>query len=167
MSKLRYTLIAALAAPLFALPHAAMAAEATGQASAVVVTPISVSETASLSFGNIAPSATAGEVTVSTAGARSVTGGVSELGGTVAAGAFTVDGSGSATYGITLPANGVVTLTGPGTAMAVKDFGHSLSGTPTLSGGTGSFTVGATLEVGASQAEGTYNGTYTVSVNYN
>ena len=168
MNKLRYTLIAALAAPLFALPQAAMAADASGDASAVVVTPISVSEAAALSFGNIAPSGTSGTVTVTTAGARTSTGGVSELGGTVTAGEFDVVGSGSATYGIVLPADGTVTLTGAGDPMPVNGFVHSLDGsTPTLSGGNGSFTVGATLEVGAGQTEGTYTGSYTVTVNYN
>ncbi len=38
---------------------------------------------------------------------------------------------------------------------------------PTLVGGSDTFNVGATLNVGATQASGTYSGTFAVTVNYN
>ncbi len=38
---------------------------------------------------------------------------------------------------------------------------------PTLVGGSDTFNVGATLNVGATQAAGTYSGTFDVTVNYN
>ena len=166
MSKLRYTLIAALAAPLFALPQAAMAAEATGSASATVVAPIAISETASLAFGNVAPTGTEGTVVVDPTGSRSATN-VDLLGGTVSAASFTVSGSGTATYGVTLPTSATLTNDQDSTTMTVSTFTSDAGATPALSGGEDTFSVGATLAVGASQSAGTYTGNYTVSVNYN
>ncbi len=41
-----------------------------------------------------------------------------------------------------------------------------VGGTPTLVAGSDTFNVGATLHVGATQAAGTYSGTFPVTVNY-
>ena len=166
MNKLRYTLIAVLAAPLFTLPQAAMAADSVNaSASATVVAPIAISETASLAFGNVAPTGSQGTVVIDPTGSRSATD-VDLLGGTVSAAAFTVVGSDAATYSVSLPQQNVE-LSNGAEAMVVNTFTTDAGTTPALSGGTDSFSVGATLTVGANQASGTYNGNYTVSVNYN
>ena len=52
--------------------------------------------------------------------------------------------------------------------MSVDTFNHDAGATPSLSGGgSDTFNVGATLNVGATQAAGTYSGTFDVTVNYN
>lgn len=146
---------------------AAQAASASANASATVITPIAIAKTADLAFGSFS-AATAGTVVIATDGTRSATGGVLLSSNTaVGAAAFDVTGQDTATYAITLPADGTVTLSGPGTAMAVDSFVSNPSGTGTL-GATGqAVNVGATLTVGSAQAEGAYSGTFNVSVEYN
>ena len=87
--------------------------------------------------------------------------------GTAAAGQLTVDGSAGATVGISLP-NSTTTLAlvgNPGTTMSVTGLTLSTA-TLTLSGNPDAFTVGGTLAVAVGQAAGTYNGEYTVEVEY-
>jgi hypothetical protein len=148
---------------------AAFAATASGSSSAEIVTAIAISSTATLNFGQIAPSGTAGTVTISTAGVRSSAGGVT-LGNqvTVAAATFGVTGAPNNVYTIVLPADGVVTLASGGSpAMAVDDFVSDPASPGTLNGG-GSDTVrvGATLSVGVNQPNGNYSGTFNVTVAY-
>ncbi len=71
------------------------------------------------------------------------------------------------TYSITLPSS--ATLTSGGNTMTVDTFTHDEGALPKLPSGTGSetFNVGATLNVGAVQAGGTYSGTFAVTVSYN
>ena len=89
--------------------------------------------------------------------------------GTVAAASFTVSGQGSYTYAITLPSSCVITDAGSHT-MTVNGFTSTPATTGLLSaGGSQTLTVGATLNVSAAQAAGTYtNATgVPVTVNYN
>jgi hypothetical protein len=151
---------AVMAAALYA-GQARAANSVSAGASVEIAAPISITQTTALAFGNIGPSVDAGTVTISLAGAQSVTGGVTALGGTVAAGAFSVTGASGATYSVTVP--GTVSLTGPGTAMTAT---LTNDGGGSLTGGTDTFNIGGTLSIGASQAAGSYSGTYTVSVNY-
>ncbi len=52
--------------------------------------------------------------------------------------------------------------------MTIDTYTDDAGGTPQLSGsGSDTFNVGATLNVGASQAAGTNSGTFAVTVNYN
>ncbi len=51
--------------------------------------------------------------------------------------------------------------------MTVDTFNDDAGATPTLVGGSDTFNVGATLNVGAAQVAGTYSGTFAVTVNYN
>lgn len=143
---------------------------ATANASATIVTPIAISTTTDMNFGNLAVSASAGTVVISPAGARSVTGGVTlpANAGTVSAATFEVTGTPDYTYIITLPAAATTISNGTET-MTVDTWISNPSGTGTLTGGSETLQVGATLNVGASQASGTYtSGTpFTVTVNYN
>jgi hypothetical protein len=144
---------------------------ATATASATIVGPIGITNTANMNFGNVAVSAVAGTVVMTPAGVRSVTGGCTlpVITGTVAAAAFNVTGAASYTYAITLPA-AATTITSGGNTMTVDTWTSTPSGTGTLSaGGSQALTVGATLNVAGSQAAGTYvSGTpFTVTVNYN
>ncbi len=146
----------------------ALAAQATANANATIIQPIAISKSADLEFGSIAAGTGVSVVRISTAGARSLVSGDATLvtGGTVQAAAFTVTGEASTGYDITLPAN--TTLTSGANNMTVDTFVDSKTGSSTLDGsGNDSFTVGADLTVGASQAVGSYTGTFNVTVNYN
>ncbi|MDP2336731.1 MAG: DUF4402 domain-containing protein [Bacteroidota bacterium] len=145
-------------------------ATASAPASATIVTPIGITKTVDMNFGNIAIKGTAGTVVLAPAGTRTSTGGVTlpATAGTVAAAAFTVSGEGAYTYAITLPASLIITDATTNT-MTVNTFTSTPSGTGALTAGSQTLTVGATLNVGASQIAGAYtNATgFDVTVNYN
>jgi hypothetical protein len=160
--------------------YAQASASATANASATIAKPITLNKTADLSFGIVVPNGTGnGDLTVvvDTVNTRSIAGNVDGalLGGTVSSAGFAVSGRPNATYAITLPA-APITLTGGVTAatMSVDTFTEStgalggtlvVDATPGL--GEDSFTVGATLTVGESQAADDYTGSFDVTVTYN
>lgn len=164
--------VAAIAAVLIGFHAAGRAqASATANASATIVTPISIARTAHMNFGNVAVNATtAGTVELSPGGARTAAGGVTlpATAGTVSAASFTVSGEGNYTYAITLPSTDLTITDGTNT-MTVNAFTSTPSATGTLSSGTQTLNVGATLNVAAGQAAGVYTSTtpFTVTVNYN
>lgn len=127
--------------------------------------------TQDLSFGAFA-AGMGGTVTVSPQSARSATEDVTLMtGGQFSQGSpatFDVSGSANATYQITLPTNGQVTLTGSqGSSMAVSAFTSSPAGDGQLSSlGTQTLYIGATVGVGSNQAPGTYSGSFAVTVVY-
>ncbi len=139
-------------------------AQATVDVTATLAAPISISSSGDMDFGTIVPTGTAGTVTVTPAGARSSVD-VTLLGGSPAAAAFDVTGEGNANYSTTLPSS--TTLTSGGNTMTVDTFTDDAGANPRLTGGSDTFNVGATLNVGATQAEGTYSGNFPVTVNYN
>ena len=144
---------------------------ATATASATIVSPIAISKTVDMNFGNVAASASLGTVILAPAGTRSATGGVTlpATVGTVTAASFTVTGTPGYTYAITLPA-AALTITSGGPSMTVDTWTSTPTPNGTLVAGTSTLTVGATLHVGASQAAGVYGipaETFTVTVNYN
>jgi hypothetical protein len=144
---------------------------ATATASATILTPISIAQTADINFGNVAiQSATSGTVVLSSSGNRSTTGGTTlpTTAGTVSTAAFTISGEDGYSYAITLPSSPLTISSGSNT-MTVSSFTSSPSATGTLTGGSENITVGATLNVAAGQASGSYvSGTpFNVTVNYN
>jgi hypothetical protein len=149
-------------------------ATATASASATIITPITIVKNVDMNFGNVAVSATiAGTAVLAPAGTRTTggAGGVTlpATNGTVAAASFTVSGQGSYTYAITLPASCTITDAGSHT-MTVNAFTSSPATTGTLSaGGSQTLTVGATLNIAAAQAAGSYTNAagVPVTVNYN
>ncbi len=172
MKSIRIMATAILAVFFIAVTTSFGQVTASATASATVVTPIAISKTVDMSFGNIAVSASAGTVVLAPAGTRTNTGGVSfpATTGTVAAASFSVTGEGSFTYAITLPSsNYTITRVSGSETMTVNTFTSNPSGTGTLSSGSQTLNVGATLNVGGSQVAGTYtNGTgFDVTVNYN
>lgn len=153
---------------MLAFTAGAFAQSATATATAVIVSPISIAQTANMSFGNIIADADGGTVVVVPAGTRTLTGLTSpSIAGTVTAASFTVTGFAGATYAITLPASH--TISSGANNMTVNAFTSNPSGTGTLTGGTETLNVGATLNVTGNQPAGTYtNATgFTVTVNYN
>lgn len=153
----------------------AMAATATATSTSTVITPIAITNTANLSFGNIAGGGTAGTVTVSPNGTRAVTGGTVTAGGSPTAAQFSVTGQSGLTYAIDLSGTSATLSDGGSNSMAFTSIsdttasaittGNATSGT--LTGGAQTIYVGGALTVGANQAAGTYSGTINVAVNYN
>jgi hypothetical protein len=125
-----------------------------------------LTRTQDLSFGAFA-AGTGGTVTITPQGARTATGDVALIGNSQGSpAAFDASGSANATYQITLPADGTVTLTGSnGGSMSLSSFASSPSSQGQLSSaGTQTLQVGATLGVGSNQAPGTYSGSFNVTV---
>jgi len=143
---------------------------ATASTSATIITPIAITKTTDMNFGNVAVSPTlAGTVQLATTSARTAGGGATlpAVTGTVSAAKFNVTGLAGSTYSISLPAS--ITLTNGGNTMTVNAFTSTPTPTGTLTGGTQDILVGATLNVSAAQAAGLYtNATgLVVTVNYN
>ena len=146
-------------------------AQVTGTAtgSVTIITPISISKTVDMNFGNIAASSALGTVVLATDNTRSKTGGVTlpAVAGTVTAAQFTVNGLGTSTFSITLPST--YTITSGANTMNIDTFTSTPSGSGALVSGTQTVKVGATIHISASQSAGAYtNGTgFPVIVNYN
>ena len=151
----------------FSVSTFAQGVSATANASATIITPLTITKTADMNFGNIAVGIIGGTVVLTPAGARSATGDVSfQSIPAGAAAAFNVTGSAGLTYSITLPTL-PVPITSGGNTMNLTLFTSNPASPGTLVGGPNPLTVGATLTVGASQAVGAYTGSFSVTVAYN
>lgn len=140
----------------------ALAGTTTGSASVTILSPITVTETAQLSFGSISSSATAGTVVVAPGGTVTYGGGVTNFGGGAVPAAFNISGTGNSAY--TVVTDTSTLLTSGANSMTVDQFTNNASGS--LTAGADSFNIGATLNVGINQPDGVYTGTYNVTVNY-
>ncbi len=139
---------------------------ASATVSGSVAAPISISATSVLSFGTISPGSTSGTIAVDTGGTSTAINVTEMAGSSVSEGVFTVTGDGGAAFSITLPVS--ATLSGGGYSMTVDNFQHDAGASPTIAGGgSRDVSIGATLNVGADQANGDYSGVYTIDVNYN
>lgn len=139
--------------------------EATG--TATIIAYITLTNTQGLAFGNIAASTAPGTVYISTAGARTATGGVTPSSiGTFNNAIYNATGNPDATFEISLPSTAIVTN---GTNnMYVNGFTSNPIAVGTFnSSGMQTINVGATLNVNASQPMGNYSGTYNVTISYN
>jgi len=155
--------MAALSTGLYSA--AASAASVTANASANVITPLTIAEGSGMDFGDVSVGTAGGTVILDTTGGRSVTGDAEAVtGGTEAAGVYNVTGLGTKAYSISFPASALISS--GGNTMTVNTFTHDAGATPALTGGLDSFNVGATLVIGPSQAPGAYSGTYSLTVNY-
>jgi hypothetical protein len=158
---------------LLALPFVASFAQTENtDAFANIVNPITISETRALHFGTLSVSATAGTCVLTAAGVRSQTGGVTltSFTPTATSAAYTVTGSANLNYAITLPAAPITVTRGGGSeTMTVSTYtSNKVGNAGTLNGSaTDTFTVGATLNVNASQVAGLYQGNFNVTVAYN
>ena len=145
---------------------------ASASAEATIVTPLTITKTVDLNFGNVATTNATGTVVLSTASARTSTGGATPVAnptGTVTAASFSITGMPAAQVFVTLPATVTVThITLPANTMVVNTFVCSpVSGFIIPVGGSQTLTVGATLNTGASQTPGIYrNLNFNVTVNY-
>jgi hypothetical protein len=150
---------------------AQLSASATASTTATIVTPIGISKTVDMNFGNIATTAAVGTVVLTPASGRTVTGGAAlpPVIGTVTAASFAVTGSGTYAYAITLP-GAAITLTGvPSGTVTVGTFTSTPSGNGALTAGAQTLLVGATLNLPVSTVAGIYSNAagLSVTVNYN
>jgi len=170
---------------VFATNVHAQSANATANASARIVSAISIASSRNLDFGSISPGASGGTVQVAAtlASARSLTGAnLTATVGAVTSATFTVTGDGAATYAITrVPAAATALVLNSGlnsmSALLVVSTAAGAGAettTGTISGATGTdgtqvIYVGGTLTVGAAQAAGLYTnpGGISLTVNYN
>lgn len=140
---------------------AANAATASATARAKILRQVTVTNTSDLQFGTIVTGAAASTVDIDSAGARTCGAGLVCTGTTTAAD-FTIGGTTGSVVTISVPAT--VTLNSGGNSMSATL--AASAATATMVGNAGSFSVGGTLTVGASQADGDYAGTFTATVNY-
>lgn len=129
--------------------------------------PVSITWVQDLDFGTLAGDGTfAGTATINpVSGAKTVSGGVYDFGGLHSPATFTVKGDKSATFTVTLP--GSIILSSGGSTMTLNNFTSNPSGFGVFgNNGQATLTVGATLQVGASQPAGVYSGVFTVTVDY-
>jgi spore coat protein U-like protein len=147
---------------------------ASATSTSVVVTPIAVTKTADLSFGDIASSGAIGTVTVSPNGTRAVSGGAIAAGGTSTAARFDVTGQAGLTYSISMAGTSTNLTKGADTIpfTAISDVTASaittgIATSGTLTGGAQSIFVGGKLDVAINQPAGSYTGTVAVTVDYN
>lgn len=144
----------------------------SNQGRAEILTSIALTTVTPLEFGGIAIGIAQSTVKVDTASARTLVTGDATLlttNHTPTAAYYTLTGTGSTLYTITIPTSDVIITKVSGSAtMVVNNFTCTY---PTLthvltSAGIGQFHVGATLTVGATQIGGTYTGPFDVTVAY-
>lgn len=167
MKMLNKVALATAALATFGAAGAANAATAT--ANAKIVKAITMTQTQNMDFGTIVTGATAATAVLGLV--NSVTCGVGlTCSGAPKVAAFDVQGTNGASVLTTLPADGAVTLTSGANSMVLTGFtsnwgvgAHTLVTTIATAD---SLKVGATLGVGANQAEGNYVESFAVMVNY-
>ncbi len=141
-------------------------------ATATSLSTLTLTETVPMNFGTVAGASGASTVIMETTGARSVTGGAQLLAtGPGNAATFQVSGQSSLSYVVSITGPAVLESAG-GQQITANNFTHDSSGVLPV-GGTDTFNVGATLNLGPLQPAGSYStaiggGTpYTVTVNFN
>jgi hypothetical protein len=156
-----FTPIAALLG-LVATAADAAPVTATGTARARVLRQIVVTKTSDLDFGVIVPATSASTVVISTAGARTCGAGVTCT-GSFAPAAFTISGTSGVVATIT--GDNSVTLTNGSGGTMTAALNRSAA-TVTLAATASTVQVGGTLSMAANQADGTYSGTFNITVDY-
>ncbi len=158
----RAMVLAGSVATLALVMPAARASAETGVASATVLQAIAVTETAPMSFAEVAPPPAGGTIVLSPAGTISSSGGF-VFRGMANAGVF--QARGVPNHPATVSFSNGNAVTGPGPAMRVAAFTNNAPATFDSAANL-SFAVGATLVVNPNQAPGQYSGTYAVTVNF-
>jgi len=169
MKKIIITIITIILLAFFSV--SAIAQTENTDTGAKILAAMTITESADMHFGTMTVPSTFAEVDLAVGGTVSIANGTLNLlaqAPTSHAAAYNITGDANATYRITLPTNGSVSLTDGFSQIQVKDFVCSYGGLITTLDGTGnsSFTVGATIQLGMSQPAGIYSGTFDVSVSY-
>ena len=169
MSAVRNLLVAS-AASLFGAGAAAAPVPATTNAGgkAIVLSSLSVIKQADLDFGTLAVGGAGTALINPVSGVLTVTGGIAPIGSAAHRAIFTAIGSRNSVVVIRLPKNPVtITRLGGTETMTVSNWTLDGSSNRKIPPGNAfDFGVGGTLNVAAGQADGTYSGTFTVTVQY-
>jgi hypothetical protein len=175
MNKLKKILILTLIAGFAYNGNAQGSVTASVAVSAEIIATISIDGVVNMSFGDLTNDG--GDIILTTAG-DITDAGTRGVGGTVTAGAFTVNGGINEAFRLTITSTVLTNTTGSNTdTMAIKDIKVKQgSGSDTamvadgleltLASADDDFKIGATLTVGASQAAGAYTGTMSVVAAY-
>ena len=140
-------------------------------ATATAIVPLVITQTVPMDFGTVAGGPQPGTVILNTSGGRATSGdGQILASGAGVPATFQITGQGGQAYSISYTI-GVLDDAGSGMPMTVDTFTDTSSGS-IPAGGTETINVGATLNINANQAAGSYStatgGTpYTVTINYN
>lgn len=147
------------------LSFAAVNTSVVGHVSVTIVEGIAATETQQLNFGSIDASPAEGTVTVSYNGARSSSGGVTEVGTGFASGSFTISGNPGTALTYVVQAT-PITLLGSttGQPVTVGSFTTSASDGLTNESGIAILKVGATATIPANIPPDVYRGTYDVTI---
>lgn len=152
-------------------PMQVFAATTSGQAVAVVVENISITNEQPLSFGFIRPTG-GGSVTVTAQGARKVSGGVQTEGAEFHRASFKVQGAPDRSYVIHTPSSQIFTVDNAGENNLVKSLTVNQFTTSTVnnsklgSNGQDIVYLGGTLVVPPNAAPGVYSGLVPLTVSY-
>ena len=170
MSSLASRLVSAVVlACAFAQPAIAATPATHATATTALLHPISVIKRRDLDFGYVSVGATAGTVVIDpNTDIASATGGALLIGGTPHAAAFIGAAGSSSVVNIKVPKQPVILTRSGGTETmtATKFTVEGLDKRTVAKAVAFEFRVGATLNVAANQAEGTYVGTFDVTVQY-
>lgn len=138
-------------------------ADATATGTAVLITPLSISQVADLNFGTVAAGETDGEAIVdnSSTPALHSEGGVDIVSETGASAArFTVNGANTTGFNVVCPTFTLGTTT---LLTVTPDFEASAT---TSAAGTYTLYIGGSLAIPSNTTAGTYTGTFPVTVSY-
>ncbi len=136
-------------------PRTVHAAAATANATATIIAPITITKDVDLEFASIVPDVGPQTVVVDTADTRTTCSGGLVCTGTVSSASFTVGGAASTNYTIAVtPAS--LSITDGGVNSMTVDTWTTNPATPGALPANTTLTVGATLNVGAGQATGSY-----------
>ena len=165
---LRFLALSTLLAPA-AGQGAPIAAPTPAQATGTLLFPLEIVKNRDLDFGNVGTTAAAGTVVINPeTDTISSTGGAVLLGGAPHAAQFTGAAKGNNVVIIRIPKQPVTLTRVGGTQTMIAD-NFTLQGLDKRAVAARvafDFRVGATLNVNANQAEGTYVGTFDVSIQY-
>jgi len=143
-------------------------ASANANAIIKIAGPLTLTKNTDLNFGTISASNQTGMLILSPNGTVTTNGGVTIVDQSMlSAASFGIFGPSDTSYSITLPSY-VELKNDLSTSMPMYGINSNPDGIGTLGPtGTGTLLVGASVTVGASQAEGVYQGTFEVTVNLN
>jgi hypothetical protein len=168
---LRLALLAAFVAPTaaHAAPPQLFLPNKNATSTARVILPAQIVKLYDLDFGLVTVTSAGTAILNSNTGAVSTTGGVLFAGGLPHAALFEAVSPSKTVVHIRLPKKAVTLTRSGGTETMTVDT-WSLNGVDTrnvVAHETFQFQIGGTLHVAANQAEGTYNGTFDVTIDYN
>lgn len=153
--------------------HAQTSASATATGTTTIVRPLTLSRSRNLVFGRIVrPTSGSATVTLPTGSDTvSVSGGAVKLTGiTTTRARFSASGEGGQAISVSVPSSLTITRSGQADTIDVALL-SSVGGSTTLGSSLGSagartISVGGTFPLPATQAAGSYSGTFTVSIAY-